>query len=333
MNKTGKIILIIVSALLALVFVALCGFSAYMAYTYRDFYKNSSKGFKIPGLGLDGCVPQGFEYLPEIDTFLYTGYHKDGESPSMIFVMPQGGKGEARKIELYKADGTAFNGHVGGITVYGEYVYIADGYSVALFDIYDILDSDGEATQISSFDNDFQVAFVEVHNGDLYVGNFYRAGDYETPKSHHITTPNGDQNTAMIYVYSLRESTGLPFSAYPWAVFSITDAIQGMAFGDNGEVFLSSSWGLSTSKIYVYNLNQMTTEPHRLENGKQLSIHYLDSGCLIETIEAPPMAEEIVYIDGNLYIMNESASMKYLFGKLMNGHWCYAYEYDPYNPY
>ena len=331
MNKTGKIILIIVSALLALVFLALCGFSAYMAYTYRDFYKNSSKGFKIPGLWADGCVPQGFEYLPEIDTFLYTGYHKDGESPSMIFVMPQGGKGDARKIELYNPDGTPFNGHVGGMTVYEEWLYIADGYGVAVFDLYDVLDNDGEATVISSFENDFEVAFIEAYNGTLYVGNFYRAGDYETPKSHHMETPNGDKNTAMIYLHEINNLSGLPIRENPRQALSITGAIQGMAFGDNGEIFLSSSWGLSTSKIYVYDRNKISTDFVRLdEKPLPIEIGYLDSGCLIETIEAPPMAEEIVYIDGNLYIMNESASMKYLFGKLTNGHWCYAYEYKAY---
>ena len=329
--KAGKTVLIIVSAVLALVFVVLCGFAAYMALTYRDFYKNSSKGFKIPGLGLDGCVPQGFEYLPEIDTFLYTGYHKDGESPSMIFVMPQGGKGDARKIELYNTDGTPFNGHVGGMTVYEEWLYIADGYGVAVLDLYDVLDADGKATVVYGFENDFEVAFVEVEGSKLYVGNFYHPGAYETPKSHHIETPNGDQNTAVIYIYDLSIVSGLPTRDYPTRALSITDEIQGMTFGDNGELYLAASWALNDSKIYVYNTENATTSLYRFEDtGRVVQMTYLDSACLMSEIKAPPMAEEIVYTDGKLYIMNESASMKYLFGKLMNGHWCYAYEYKAY---
>ena len=312
MNKTGKIILIIVSALLALVFVALCGFSAYMAYTYRDFYKNSSKGFKIPGLWADGIVPQGFEYLPEIDTFLYTGYNKDGESPSVVFVMPEGGRGEARKIELYEQDGTAFNGHVGGMTVYEEWLYIADGYGVAVFDLFDVLDNDGEATVISSFENDFEVAFIEAYNGTLYVGNFYRAGDYETPKSHHMETPNGDQNTAMIYLHEINNLSGLPIRENPRQALSITGAIQGMAFGDNGEIFLSSSWGLSTSKIYVYD-DVLITEKSATKkiDGKSIELYACNNEMLLKEIIAPPMAEGLAMHHDGVYLIFESGAAKY----------------------
>ena len=328
MNKAGKITLIVVSAILALVFVALAGFAIIQKAKHADFYKNAHKGFKIPGLW-GGSVPQGFTYLSEIDTFLYTGYHKDGESPSMVFVMPEDGRGESRQVDLYKQDGTPFNGHVGGMTVYEEWVYIADGCGVAVFDLFDVLDNDGKATQIGGFENDFEVAFVEAYNGILYVGNFYRAGDYETPKSHHMETPNGDKNTAMIYLHEINDLSGLPIRENPRQALSITDAIQGMAFGDNGEIFLSSSWGLSTSKIYVYDSNKISTDFVRLdETPLPIEIGYLDSGCLIETIEAPPMAEELVYDDGDLYILSESASMKYLFGKLTGGKWCYAYEYS-----
>jgi hypothetical protein len=37
------------------------------------------------------------------------------------------------------------------------------------------------------------------------------------------------------------------------------------------------------------------------------------------------MAEEMVWLDGKVYILTESASMKYLFGKLMSGHHVYSY--------
>jgi hypothetical protein len=36
------------------------------------------------------------------------------------------------------------------------------------------------------------------------------------------------------------------------------------------------------------------------------------------------MSEEIVYKDGLIYIMTESASNKYIFGKFMSGYNCYA---------
>ena len=53
---------------------------------------------------------------------------------------------------------------------------------------------------------------------------------------------------------------------------------------------------------------------------------YLDSECLEEHIVAPPMAEQIIYDDGTIYIMNESASLKYLFGNLTSGRYVYGYK-------
>ena len=36
------------------------------------------------------------------------------------------------------------------------------------------------------------------------------------------------------------------------------------------------------------------------------------------------MAEEIIFVDGKMLIMCESASAKYVFGKFTGGRWCYA---------
>lgn len=328
-NKSPSLIVRILASILCvlivLVAIALIGFSVGENIVFAKFYSRADKAFKIPGLW-GGSVPQGFEYIDENDIFLYTGYHKDKVSPSMVYIMPDDGEGKARMVELYEKDGTAFDSHVGGITIYGDYAYIADGKGIALFELSDILDSDGKATKYDSIEVDFSVAFVEVNGDKLYCGNFYRAVDYETPQNHHITTPNGDKNTAIIYEYALNPDTSYPKSVIPDSAFSITNAIQGMTFGKNGEIFLSSSWGLSKSHIYVYNTANASKGEFALESGS-IPLTYLDSKCLIDDIVAPPMAEEIVYDDGELYIIGEAASMKYLFGKITGAQYVYAYEY------
>ena len=69
--------------------------------------------------------------------------------------------------------------------------------------------------------------------------------------------------------------------------------------------------------------------PDRFElNENSVPLVYLDKSNLIDDIIAPPMAEEIIYDNGNIYIMNESACMKYLFGKLTSGSHVYSYKYD-----
>lgn len=55
-----------------------------------------------------------------------------------------------------------------------------------------------------------------------------------------------------------------------------------------------------------------------------ISIYVLDSSTLVASFKAPPMAEKIIFVDGKLLTMCESASKKYFFGNLTGGRWCYA---------
>ncbi len=323
-NPIIKIVVCFFSLLIVLVTIAVACFSIGEAIIFRSFYSRAEAEFKIPGLW-GNSVPQGFEYIEARHTFLYTGYSKDKVSPSMVYIMPSDGEGKPSMVELYDGNGKAFTSHVGGISVYNDCVYIADGDEVAIFSLSDILDGDGRALKQTSFEVGFGVAFVEVKGSKIYCGNFYRAVDYETPASHHITTPNGDKNTAIIVELEL-ESTGMVDSE-PTRAFSITDAIQGMTFGAEGEIILSSSWGLSKSHIYVYDTALANTGSFALDSGKEIPLTFLDSACLKDDIIAPPMAEEIVYDDGDIYIIGEAASMKYLFGKLTAANYVYSYEY------
>lgn len=325
MSLWKRITLTVLCSVVALIILALVGFSVGENIVFAKFYFKADKEFKIPGLW-GGSVPQGFEYIDDADLFLYTGYDKDGVSPSLIYLMPEDGEGKSRCVELFDKDGSNFTSHVGGITVYGEKVFVANGKKIAIFDLSDVLDLDNKATVLDNFEVGFGVAFVEVKGDKLYAGNFYRAVDYETPQSHHITTPNGDKNTAIIYQYELNPETSYPVSIYPSSAYSITDAIQGMTFGDGGEIFLSSSWGLSKSHIYVYDESKASVGTFNAD-GNEIPLVYLDSACLIDDIVAPPMAEEIVYDDGDILIIGEAASMKYLFGKITGAQYVYSYEY------
>ena len=55
--------------------------------------------------------------------------------------------------------------------------------------------------------------------------------------------------------------------------------------------------------------------------------YHLESKDILETITAPPMAEEIFYKNGKIFMMNESAGNKYIFGKFTTGLYTYSYAY------
>ena len=138
-------------------------------------------------------------------------------------------------------------------------------------------DSDGDPTQYSSTYDKF------------YVGEFYREGNYETDKSHHVTTKNGTQNRAFIYEYSISTSSeyGLtkltsnnlsPENRVPEVkfIYSIPDKIQGMArifdstssnSTTTGKLVLSQSWGLANSTLYYYDWSKIRNSSNSASYG------------------------------------------------------------------
>ncbi len=62
---------------------------------------------------------------------------------------------------------------------------------------------------------DFSPAFMNIEGDTFLVGEFYYPGDYETPESHRIATPDGAENPAVMYAYAL--DGGAPFGVAPVA--------------------------------------------------------------------------------------------------------------------
>ena len=84
------------------------------------------------------------------------------------------------------------------------------------------------------------------------------------------------------------------------ACYEIPDKVQGVAFDEKGRVYLSTSLGRRRSSyIKEYDsLEKLDTEPGRPQ----------------KKIEMPPCSEEIELVDNKLYVLFESAGLKYLVG-------------------
>lgn len=315
MNKLLKWSLRIVVVLVILLLLAVGGFILRDRILYADFYKVAEKEMKIPGLW-DGYVSQGFDYFEERDVYLTCGYQKSGKA-SRIYILD----GEERiRVDMKEADGSDYIGHTGGIDTYGKYIYITATTGCDLFLIDDVFDGDGVATKVCNVPTCNDPAYCTIKGDYLYVGSFYDPGKYETPMEHRMVTPTGEQNTAILAVYELDSISGKPLSGIPSFVFSTTSQIQGMTFVSDDIIVLSSSYGLSTGKLRFYDLKQVqVTDQTLMVHDVTVPVVFLDSDSLIETVELPPMTEEIVYRDGRIYIMNESACAKYWFGKLTSG--------------
>ena len=332
MNKVLKTLLVILGILVGLILVILLGVKVGEKLRYFSFYKNAEKEFRMPGIS-DNLVQQGMEYMEEEDVFLICGYMSDNTS-SRVYVVSS--DGTVKSItELKNEDGSDYLGHTGGIEYYGNCLYITEGTKekgydggLDVFPLDKILSGEETVCKIGRVKTYNNPAFCHIYNGYMLVGEFYKEIDYETLDSHRMKTPAGDQNTALITVFKLDDSE-FHIEGTPLAGITTTGAVQGMYTLDDEQIVLSTSWGLTTSHLYFHDMKKITSfEEARTVEGNTFPVYHLDSASLIRDVEAPPMAEEIVYKDGKLFILCESACNKYIYGKFMSGSNLYSYKWE-----
>lgn len=312
-------------AIVILVVVAVLGFKVFDLIKHSDFYSRSKVAFKTPGAN-DNFVQQGFDYIPHQEKFLVTGYMSD-DTASRVYVLDKEGT-VLSYTELKKEDGSDYCGHTGGIAHYNNYVYITGATGLDVFSYDDILAGKATTNQLGSIKTHNNPAHCYIADGYILVGSFFIEEDYETPERERITTPAGDDNTSIITAFKIDGSFDFAVNPKLRAVISTRRCVQGMCITDDGKIVLSTSYGLSTSQLFVYDIEKITREDgFDFDEFYDIQLYYLDSASLVEVIKAPPMAEELVYLDGKIYVMNESACNKYIFGKITTGYNVYAYDY------
>lgn len=164
---------------------------------------------------------------------------------------------------------------------------------------------------------DIQVSFTTVHDGSLYVGEFYREENYPTNPLHHVESSSGTNHSLLVKL-DLNGDEASPVMAY-----SIRDLIQG-ACQDNGNLILSASYSVPFSHFYVYDEGKADAGQTLTVLGKEIPLTVLDDKSLTADLKLAPMSEEIEMYNGQLYTMCASASNKYIFGKLSGASKVYA---------
>ncbi len=320
MNMTLKLLIRFFAIIVSLFLLIVIGLNIYFRVSYRDFYSAAEKEFKIPGLN-EGFISQGLTRFSD-GTFLTCGYMKDG-SASRIYII-----GSDSYVTLKNSDDSEDANHAGGLAVYGDYLYMTNGDYISVYMLDDVLNaSSGDSVApIYLFYTGFENAFVYVNNDKMYVGEFYREENYPTDESHHIKTDSGDMHYAIMAVYALSENSEYGIASNtPEYVYSITGLAQGVCITDSGSICLSTSYGTADSNIYIYDDPTQYSADGEFEiEGTQVPIYYLDSNHLQKTVILFPMTEELFFADNRIYIMCESASNKYIFGKFTGCNYVYS---------
>ncbi len=320
--KIKKILRNTLIGLLIFVLVVLIALHVGVTVKYLDYFRNSNSEFVIPGL-TDAYVPQGFDYIEKLDTYLMCGYMSD-DTASRIYV--RDGDGKTHFVSLYFEDGSAYKKHAGGICWNGNFVYLAGDDGVDVFSLTDVLEG-RDCTMLGTIETGHDMAYCSFYNGYLFAGNFFYPEHYETPAHHRISTPAGDQNTALMTVYKADADAEFGIDPMPAAAISTPEKVQGMCFTSDEELVLSISWSLTDSNLLYYRVDTDRVGTVEVLGG-QVPLYYLDSENLTDTVILPPMSEELVYQDGKVLVMCESACNKYIFGKLIRGWQVFGYDAD-----
>ena len=307
MKKLGKILLIALISLVALLLLVWVGLWIARAIVYHDYVSHKETESKIPALS-DGFVPQGLAHA-EDDVYLHSGYNGDAMEIHVTV-----GK-EQKEIIPVDKDGKVWEGHGGGISRAGNFVYVANDGMLIIFDYNALLNAkDGDCvTNVGTFTVDTDASFCFADETHIYVGEFYRPVVYETDPGQHYTTPAGDENKAIVSCYALLED-GAIADKYPLYSISIRSQVQGFAVKDNVFI-LSSSWGVSSSKLDFYRGLGYDGETISI-SGMEVPLYYLDSSNHVKTVTMPAFSEGLDVVGDRVIISFESACDKYIIGKL-----------------
>ena len=327
--KALKIVGIVVGTIVGLFLVLYAILAIIGAVMYKEARGVRQYVCDIAGIS-DGIAPQGITYSAEKDVYIQTGYASD--NTTLLYIVENG---SARRVKLTDEDGKTLKGHAGGVTCVKDCTYIANGgylYLFSLNELYSAASNEVKVTRKIAVDN--KAAYCFNDGGYLYVGEFYRAGNYETDEAHHFTTPNGATNKAVVSRYPLDENGLLSADGvqpYPDMCISVTGLVQGFAV-HNGTYMLSRSYGLKNSEIEYHSAPQdggRTLSVKFAANAQaethEVPLYYLDNTTNFKTLILPAFSEDLTIVNGRLVVTNEASANKYFIGKLFGSHKVYSY--------
>ena len=296
----GKSALFTIFGAIALVLLVIIGLNIAKFFIYNEYYSIKTNVCKNPGLN-DGFVCQGIAVSEENGVILVCGYMKD-KSNSRIYVTDY--DSNSYYVELTR-DGEKYTGHAGGLAITGDTVYIANAKKIYSFPLQNVLSANnGDIVDIGSGTKvNTNASFVYTDEEYLYVGEFHDGGKYVI-ENHENETAEGT-HFAICTKYALNDLET------PVAVYTLRNNVQGICFTPKGKVVMSTSYGLTDTVYYIYDLNSVTDSGVTFDGAP---VYYLDN--LEKEIHGPAMGEDLDYYDGKIITLTESASTKYIFGKL-----------------
>lgn len=302
---------------------------------FAAFLNKAEPVFLIPGLA-ENLIPQGMDQCDETGILYISGYYTtDGKSSAIVAVDTATGTLSAEYI-LQNADGSAFDGHVGGVAVTEDTLYVSgqkqDGlYTICAIPLQDLPTEGSHEVKIEQMiPVPVSPSFLSASHGYLWVGNFYHPGaDYPLSDGMNYTTASADGEDYGCYILGYDLSKGEPdvaegdTYAQPDLVLVSPNKIQGVVVGEDDTVTLSQSYGRKNNATLLhYSLALGETLDTMLTvQGRDVPAYLLDSKRLKESVTAMPMTEALSDTgDGSIYVLFESGAIHYANGLFRTDH-------------
>lgn len=306
-KKRGKRIVCVLLALLLLCSAVRFG---YGPLRYRTFFEAAKRIGTYRDLE-EGFVPQGMTQDEASGAYFVCGY-MDRDKPSRLYVFAP--DGDVTRILLQHADGSPYEGHAGGMTVIGDYVYISNAHKLFALNKADVLGANDGDTLVFRFAVPVpcNASFCSCDGQFVYVGEYHARG-YDTDETHAVEF-DGASFAAMVFAYPVSADGALKEDAAPSHVYVIPDAVQGFAM-ENDRAFLSRSAGFRPSSLESYTIAGAPDGSYLFE-GKELPYYVLGHARLLGALPAPHMTEDLEKRGGRLLVGFEAGARKFGFGLL-----------------
>lgn len=286
-----------IMGIISLALITVLSFNLIKFGIYSDYYSIRENVCINPGLN-DNFVSQGTAITNDGKIVITCGYMSD-KTNSRIYIIDTE-TNATHKVDLVNEDGSASKGHFGGVAESNKMLYLATSGYVWSIDLYQA--SKSETIEVKKlFEVNNRASYIFTDDTYLYVGEYYDKGKYETG---HTYEYNDVTYNAIVSKYELANPGA------PLAVYAVRNNVQGFAMDENGNILLSTSFGLTSSQFYYYKNSSIVDTGDTLDGAP---LYVLETADL--QVSGPAMSEDLDYLNGKFYTNFESACNKYVFGK------------------
>ena len=247
--------------------------------------------------GIDKAyVPQGLAIYENSKMIFQTSYNAKGK-PSKLYLTDMHTNSLIKELDLYLPTNEPNTGHVSGLAVGDNKVWISNNYLLEEYDLNEILyTTDSKIVAKKEYKLKNRGDFCYYKNGTLWIGDFYLYPIYKVPN-----------NKPLLLGYEVSQNIDFEKPSY---IIEIPSLVQGMTMdGNNNFIFSKSYSNFLNSRIVIYENHTKNTKEYKLT--KEL---------LIREFIIPPMSEGLINYSNRLHILFESGSSKYIhsFPKIRN---------------